>query len=73
MKVKRLGERLPIMIEVPLDGFPKRPQKTSRVNVALSFDSEKMFSVTLTDKGFGEFFPGTDRTVRKTFTIGDGA
>lgn len=73
MKVKRLGERMPIMIEVPMDGFPKRPQKVSRVNVALSFVSEKMFTVTLTDKGFGEFFPGTDATVRKTFTIGDGA
>ena len=72
MKVRRLGERVPIMIEVPLTDFPVRPQKTTRVNVALSFASENMFTVTLTDKGFGEFFPGTETTVRKTFTIGSG-
>ncbi len=72
MKVKRLGERTPIMIDVPLKELPARPQKVTRVNVALSFLSEKMFTVTVTDKGFGEFFPGSDVQVRKTFTIGNG-
>ena len=72
MKVKRLGERVPIMIDIPFTDFPERPQKTSRINVALSFISENMFTVTLTDRGFGEFFPGTDKSVQKTFTIGNG-
>ena len=72
MKVKRLEERMPIIIDVPLKDFPVRPQKVTRVNVGLSFESEKMFTVTIMDKGFGEFFPGTDKTVRKTFTIGGG-
>ncbi|MBR6322603.1 MAG: hypothetical protein IKR59_07015 [Lachnospiraceae bacterium] len=73
MKVKRLGERVPIIIEVPMDEFPQRAGKTTRVNVGLNFDSDNMFTITLTDKGFGEFFPGSEKTVRKTFTIGNGA
>ena len=42
-----------------LENFPKRPEKTTRVRVEISFLDEKTMRIVLTDLGFGELFPAT--------------
>lgn len=42
-----------------LEGFPERPEKTTRVRIELAFLDEKTMKVTLTDRGFGELFPAS--------------
>ena len=45
---RRIGMRLP--------GLPKRPNKTTRLNVKLQYISQKECEITVTDLGFGEMF-----------------
>ncbi len=50
-------------VTLMLEGFPKRPEKTTKVRVEVSFLDEKTMRVVLTDRGFGELFPATDARV----------
>lgn len=54
---------------VSLDEFPARPNKTTRVQVVVSFISDNKMTVRVIDKGFGEFFPASGQMVRQDFTI----
>ena len=47
-----------------LDEFPKRDDKTSRIEVSLSYTDENTFVVEIKDIGFGEFYEATDAAVR---------
>lgn len=44
---------------IPLDNFPKRPARTTRVQVILNFASEHEAVVRVVDMGFGDLFPAT--------------
>ncbi|MBR3035889.1 MAG: hypothetical protein IKI54_01165 [Lachnospiraceae bacterium] len=70
LKVQKLNERYPAVIEIPLNELNVRGNKLTRFGVSLSFVKEDAFTVTVRDKGFGEFFPSSDKLIRKTFTIG---
>ena len=70
MKVKKMGERLPATIEVPLTDFQNAGNKRKRIRMNLEFSREDAFQITLRDRGFGEFFPAGDTVVRREFTIG---
>lgn len=70
LKVKKLGERLPVDLEIPLHEFVKRGNKLTRIGVNLEFQSEDQFTVSLKDKGFGEFFPASDTTLKRSFNVG---
>ena len=70
LKVKKLGERNPAVIEIPLTDFEDRGNKLTRLGVSLRFISENAFSIIIRDKGFGEFFPAKDTVVRKEYTVG---
>ena len=50
-------------------GFPDRPNKTTKIRVAVGFLDEKTMVVKLTDQGFGELFPKTDAVVRQEVTL----
>ena len=52
-------------ITLPLDEFPARPNKTTRIEIVTSFSSEKLMTVRVIDKGFGEFFPATGQMLRQ--------
>ena len=56
-------------VKVTLDGFPERPNKTTKIRVAVGFLDEKTMVVKLTDQGFGELFPKTDAVVRQEVTL----
>ena len=50
-------------VTLMLEGFPSRPERTTRVRVEVSFLDEKTMRVVLTDRGFGELFPATDTRI----------
>ena len=56
-------------VKVTLDGFPERPNKTTKIRVAVGFLDEKTMVVKFTDQGFGELFPKTDAVVRQEVTL----
>lgn len=69
LKVKKVGERSPAIVEIPFGELIRRPNKVSRIGVSLFFTADNSFTVTMTDKGFGEFFKGSGLEVRRTYTI----
>ncbi len=69
LEARRMGEKKVVPLVLPLDGFPKRPPRTTRVELEMKFTSETELSVVLRDRGFGELFPETDCRVEKVFTL----
>ncbi len=53
------------LVKIPLEGFPSRPDRTTRVGISVGFLDEKTMAVVLKDKGFGELFPATEAVVRQ--------
>ncbi|MDW2799016.1 DUF5716 family protein [Clostridium boliviensis] len=53
------------LVKIPLEGFPNRPDRTTRLGISFGFLDEKTMAVVLKDKGFGELFPATDAVIRQ--------
>lgn len=53
------------LVRIPLESFPDRPNRTTRVQMNVSFLDEKTMVVELKDKGFGELFPASGAVVRQ--------
>ncbi len=70
LRVRKLFERQTTTVEIPFADLGFQRNKMNRVHVDLRFTAENTFTVTLTDKGFGEILPGSGKTVQRTFTIG---
>lgn len=45
--------------QLPLEGLPARPNKTTRVEVKIKFLNKNTAVITVKDKGFGTFFPSS--------------
>ena len=56
-------------ISLSLDELPARPNKTTKVEVIVSFASESRVTVRVVDKGFGDLFPASGIVIRKDFLI----
>ncbi len=56
-------------ISISLAELPARPNKTTRIQVIVSFASENHVTVRVVDKGFGELFPASGMVIRKDFLI----
>jgi len=56
-------------VRAMLEGFPKRPDRTTRVAVDLSFRSAERAEVTITDLGFGELFPASGLAIREAIDL----
>ena len=57
------------VVRIPLEGFPDRPDRTTRVGLNVGFLDEKTMAVVLRDKGFGELFPSSGTVVRREVRI----
>ena len=56
-------------VSISLDELPARPNKTTRIEVIVSFTAERCMTVRVVDKGFGELFPATGKVIRRDFYI----
>ncbi len=61
------GERR--MLSVPLYELPVRPNKMTRLEVVVSFSQSNAMTVRVFDRGFGEFYPATDKMIRRDFML----
>lgn len=56
-------------VGISLAELPARPNKTTRIQLIVSFASENHVTVRVIDKGFGELFPASGQVIRKDFLI----
>ena len=56
-------------VSIPLEGFPKRPERTTRVQIQISFLDERTMDVKLKDQGFGELFPSSGVQIRQEVMV----
>lgn len=49
-----------------LPGLPKRPNKTTRLDVKLQYISQDECEIMVTDLGFGEMFPSSGKVWKET-------
>ena len=52
-------------VEMSLESFPVRPDKTTRVRISFVFRNEYECEITVLDLGFGEFYPANGARVTK--------
>ena len=69
LSVARCGLPRVDRIRVDLSEFPERPNKTTKIEVIVSFTSEENMTVRVMDRGFGELFPATGKVIRKDFIL----
>lgn len=55
--------------KIDLTEFPKRPPKTTRIEVIFKYVEENKFEIEIRDLGFGEFFKSSGMSVKKEITI----
>ncbi len=65
LEVTPCGSNRTDKIQIDLSEFPDRPNKTTRLEVILSFTSEDCMTVRVTDLGFGDLFPASGCRIRK--------
>ncbi len=56
-------------VRIPLKGFPKRPERTTRIQLKTGFKNENTMAVVIKDKGFGELFPASDTEIRREIVL----
>ena len=56
-------------VKIPLEGFPKRPDRTTRIEMAFGFTGEDRMIVMIRDLGFGELFPATNRMIKQEVSL----
>ena len=57
------------LVRSPLTGFPKRPPRTTRIQMSLAFLDERTMVTVIRDKGFGELFPASDAVIKQEVTL----
>lgn len=63
--ISHLDSRKKKQVQIPLTGFPDRPERTTRVEMNIAFKDEQTMAVVIKDKGFGELFPASDAVVKQ--------
>lgn len=61
--VTPLDVRKKKLIKILLEGFPERPNRTTKAEIEVTFLDEKTVNIVIKDKGFGELFPATDAVI----------
>ncbi len=56
-------------VEFDLENFPKRPNKTTRVEVEIKYESPTECVIAVRDLGFGNFFPSSNNSVVKSINL----
>lgn len=53
------------LVRIPLSGFPRRPPRTTRIEINMAFTDEETMVMVIKDKGFGELYPASDAVIRQ--------
>lgn len=61
------GEKIIETVEV--GGLPKRPPRTTKLELTVEFYDKNTGAIVIRDKGFGKLFPTTNKIYRKEFTV----
>lgn len=69
LMISKAGENRFQMVTIPLESFPNRQNKTTRVQMVLTFLSERDMTIRLLDKGFGELFPASDTLIKQEIKL----
>ena len=56
-------------VEVVLQGLPAREDKTTRLNMHVSMETESILGITLKDMGFGDIVPPSGQIFKQQITI----
>lgn len=56
---------------IDLTQFPKRPAKTTRIEVNFRYIEENIFEISIKDLGFGEFFESSGMVVKKEIKLSE--
>lgn len=67
--ISHLENRKKKTVCVPLSGIPKRPPKTTRIQLNVGFQNENTMTMVIKDKGFGELYPASDAVVRQEVVL----
>lgn len=52
-----------------LEDLPERPKKTTRLSINITYKDDSHFTIQVEDKGFGEFFPASDKVYKEEVSI----
>lgn len=63
--VSPLDPRKKKLVKIPLEGFPNRPDRTTKIQLSLGFSDEKTMVAVVRDLGFGELFPASDSVIKQ--------
>ena len=69
LAVSRIGVPTHDRVRVDLSEFPQRPNKTTRIEVIVSFTAEDRMTIRVIDRGFGELFPASGRMIRRDISL----
>ncbi|MBO4290021.1 MAG: hypothetical protein J5865_08005 [Lachnospiraceae bacterium] len=56
-------------ITISLDDLPARPNKTTVIELILSFTADNTMTVRIVDKGFGELYPASGKVIKMDYKI----
>lgn len=64
-----MGGKRGAQLRMPLEGFPERENRTTRIGVHTEFLDRERLRVTVRDLGFGELFPPTEAAVTEEISL----
>lgn len=64
-----LDPRRKKLVKIGLKDFPKRPDRTTRIELSLGFSNERTMVAVIRDKGFGEIYPAEDIVIKQEVTL----
>lgn len=67
--IRSLISRQRASVEFDLENFPKRPNKTTRVEVEIRYEGPTQCVIAVRDLGFGEFYPSSNNSVVKSINL----
>ena len=53
------------LVKIGLEDFPKRPDRTTKIELSLGFSNDRTMVAVIKDKGFGEIFPAEDVMIKQ--------
>ena len=56
-------------ISIPLTALPDRPERMTRMEVTIAFQSEEQMMVRIRDMGFGDFYPSSGVEIKETVKV----